>query len=67
MNAMSTVVTTGSNANSKNTLGWVGQDVNAAEPRADEAMMIANGDTTILESLVGTTLPEAKADGDTRA
>jgi hypothetical protein len=67
MNAMSTVVTTGSNANNKNTLSWVGQDVNAAEPRADEAMMIANGDTTILESLVGTTLPEAKADGDTRA
>jgi hypothetical protein len=63
MEAMSTVVTTGSNSNNKNTLEWVGKDINAAEPRAEEAMLIAGGDTTILERLVGTKLPEASADG----
>jgi hypothetical protein len=30
-------------------------------------MMIASGDTSILERLVGTKLPEARADGDTKA
>jgi len=41
--------------------------VNAAEPRAEEALLIANGDTAILEGLTGTKLPEAAADGDTKA
>lgn len=67
MRAMSTVVTTGSNANNKNKLSWIDDDINAAEPRADEAMLIAGGDTSILERLVGTKLPEARADGDTKA
>ena len=66
MEAMSTVVTTGSNSNNKNTLEWVGKDINAAEPRAEEAMLISGGDTTILERLVGTKLPEASADGSAK-
>lgn len=67
MKAMSEVVSTGSNSRNNDSVRWIKDDVNAAEPRAEEALLIANGDTAILEGLTGTKLPEAAADGDTKA
>lgn len=64
MSAISSVVTTGSQNKESAALGWVAGDINAAEPRASEALMIANGDNQVLENLVGIKLPEAKADGN---
>lgn len=63
MSAISSVVTTGSQIKDDSELGWVTKSLGAAEPRADEALLIANGNTEVLENLAGITLPEAKADG----
>jgi hypothetical protein len=64
MEAMSSVITTGSRPNNNDGLRLISEDTNAAEPRAYEASMIANGDTSILDKLHETKLPEAKANGD---
>lgn len=64
MSAISSVVTTGSQNKESAELSWIANDINAAEPRASEALMIANGDNQVLENLVGIKLPEAKADGN---
>ena len=64
MDAISSVVTTGSQLKESKELGWMANDSNAAEPRASEALMIANGNEEVLDNLVGIKLPEAKADGN---
>jgi hypothetical protein len=64
MNAISSVISTGSQIKENKELSWMSNDVNAAEPRASEAALIANGDEEVLVNLVGIKLPEAKADGN---
>lgn len=64
MDAISSVVSTGSQIKDNSAIQWISNDSNAAEPRASEAMMIANGNEEVLDNLVGIKLPEAKADGN---
>jgi hypothetical protein len=64
MDAISSVVTTGSQVKENSAIDWIANDSNAAEPRASEALMIANGNEEVLDKLVGIKLPEAKADGN---
>jgi hypothetical protein len=64
MEAISSVVSTGSQVKENSAIEWIANDANAAEPRANEAMLIANGNDEVLDNLVGIKLPEAKADGN---
>jgi len=64
MDAISSAVSTGSQIKDNKELAWMANDSNAAEPRASEALLIANGNSEVLDNLVGIKLPEAKADGN---